>query len=141
MLLHKEYQKRHDEVVKAIHLHLLRQFEFKNNKKLRLHKVVDEIENNNAIIKVDKIIKTDIIVKHNKPDIFVFNKKEGRITLIEVGVTSQFNLEVVEMEKLRKYEILAKELKQIYKVDVELIPIVCTWDGIITKYGRMYKIN
>ncbi|TBU13093.1 hypothetical protein CWI38_0533p0020 [Hamiltosporidium tvaerminnensis] len=52
------------------------------------------------------------------------------ITLIEVGITSQDSLQIVETEKLRKYDLLANELGLIYKCSVEIIPYVMTWDGI-----------
>ncbi|TBT98663.1 hypothetical protein CWI36_2288p0010, partial [Hamiltosporidium magnivora] len=44
-----------------------------------------------------------------------------KITLIEVGITSQDSLQIVETEKLRKYDLLANEL-----------------DGIVTKYHKTY---
>lgn len=31
----------------------------------------------------------DILIKHNRPDIFIFGKKEKVITLIETGITSK----------------------------------------------------
>ncbi|TBU13241.1 reverse transcriptase [Hamiltosporidium tvaerminnensis] len=62
-------------------------------------------------IRVDTRIKTDI-------------------TLIEVGITSQDSLQIVETEKLRKYNLLANELGLIYKCNVEIILYVMTWDCI-----------
>ncbi|TBU09517.1 hypothetical protein CWI39_0065p0050, partial [Hamiltosporidium magnivora] len=60
------------------------------------------------------------------------------ITLIEVGITSQDSLQIVETEKLRKYDLLANELGLIYKCSVEIIPYVMTWDGIVTKYHKSH---
>ena len=37
--------------------------------------------------------------------------------------------------------MLAGELSQIYRAEVEVIPIVLTWDGIITKCGMFYRGN
>ncbi|TBU00016.1 hypothetical protein CWI36_1772p0010, partial [Hamiltosporidium magnivora] len=62
----------------------------------------------------------------------------NKITLIEVGITSQDSLQIVETEKLRKYDLLANELGLIYKCSVEKIPYVITWDGIVTKYHKTY---
>ncbi|TBU02638.1 hypothetical protein CWI37_0440p0050, partial [Hamiltosporidium tvaerminnensis] len=59
-------------------------------------------------------------------------------TLIEVGITSQDSLQIVETEKLRKYDLLANELGLIYKCSVEIIPYVMTWDGIVTKYHKSH---
>ncbi|TBU03007.1 hypothetical protein CWI37_0374p0020, partial [Hamiltosporidium tvaerminnensis] len=66
------------------------------------------------------------------------DKRRNKITLIEVGITSQDSLQIVETEKLRKYDLLANELGLIYKCSVEIIPYVITWDGIVTKYHKTY---
>ncbi|TBU07839.1 hypothetical protein CWI36_0219p0020 [Hamiltosporidium magnivora] len=49
-----------------------------------------------------------------RPDIFIFNKRENRITLIEVRIISSDSLQMVETEKLRKYGILENDLGLIY---------------------------
>ena len=62
-----------------------------------------------------------------------------KIILIEVGITSQDNLQQVELEKTRKYDILANELGMLYKCSkTRIIPYVMTWDGIVTNYHRKY---
>ncbi|KAL6122084.1 hypothetical protein NUSPORA_00897 [Nucleospora cyclopteri] len=38
------------------------------------------------------------------------------------------------VKKLKQYNLLASELSLIYKCNVEIIPFVLTWDGVITKY-------
>ncbi|TBU13299.1 hypothetical protein CWI38_0381p0040 [Hamiltosporidium tvaerminnensis] len=60
------------------------------------------------------------------------------ITLIEVGITSQDSLQIVETKTLRKYDFLANELGLIYKFSVEIISYVMTWDGIVTKYHKSH---
>ncbi|TBU13470.1 hypothetical protein CWI38_0422p0030, partial [Hamiltosporidium tvaerminnensis] len=47
-------------------------------------------------------------------------------------------LQIVETEKLRKYDLLANELGLIYKCSVGIIPYVMTWDGIVTKYHKSH---
>ncbi|TBU13633.1 hypothetical protein CWI38_0375p0010, partial [Hamiltosporidium tvaerminnensis] len=83
-------------------------------------------------------IKTDVKIRNNRPDIFILDKKKNKITLIEVGITSQDSLQIVETEKLRKYDLLANELGLIYRCSVEIIPYVMTWDGIETKYHKSH---
>ncbi|TBU05584.1 hypothetical protein CWI39_0661p0010, partial [Hamiltosporidium magnivora] len=69
-------------------------------------------------------IKTDVKIRNNRPDIFILDKKKNNITLIKVGITSLDSLQIVETEKLRKYDLLAHELGLIYKCSVEIIPYV-----------------
>ncbi|TBU01015.1 hypothetical protein CWI36_1464p0010, partial [Hamiltosporidium magnivora] len=95
-------------------------------------------DNEYAEIRVDTRIKTDVKIRNNRPDKFILDKKKNKITLIEVGITSQDSLQIVETEKLRKYDLLANELGLIYKCSVEIIPYVMTWDGIETKYHKSY---
>ncbi|KAF7682438.1 hypothetical protein TCON_2335, partial [Astathelohania contejeani] len=51
---------------------------------------------------------------------------------------SQDNLQIVETEKKRKYDLLANELGLLYKAKTKIIPYVMTWDGVVTKYHRNY---
>ncbi|TBU20148.1 hypothetical protein CWI38_0125p0030, partial [Hamiltosporidium tvaerminnensis] len=87
---------------------------------------------------VDTRIKTDVKFRNNRPDIFILDKKKNKIILIEVEITSQDSLQIVETEKLRKYDLLANDLGLIYKCSVEIIPYVMTWDGIVTKYHKSH---
>ncbi|TBU20298.1 reverse transcriptase [Hamiltosporidium tvaerminnensis] len=118
-MLGHDYTRRLNEVVRCIHLLLLNKYKFKSSKRIRSHSVHEILDNEYAEIRVDTRIKTDI-------------------TLIEVGITSQDSLQIVETEKLRKYDLLANDLGLIYKCSVEIIPYVITWDGIVTKYHKTY---
>jgi hypothetical protein len=92
----------------------------------------------NAEIRVDTRIRTDIKIQNNRPDLFVLDKRRNEIMLIEVGVTNQDLLQSVELEKTRKYDLLANELSLIYKCKVRIIPYVITWDGIVTEYHKKH---
>ncbi|KAH9494103.1 hypothetical protein DERF_014818 [Dermatophagoides farinae] len=43
-----------------------------------------------------------------------------------------------ESTKRRKYELLANELKSMYGCKVTTVPIVLTWDGLVTRHFRKY---
>ncbi|TBU12460.1 hypothetical protein CWI38_0748p0020 [Hamiltosporidium tvaerminnensis] len=137
-MLGHDYTRRQNEVVRCIHLLLLNKYKFKSSKRIRSHSVQKILDNEYAEIRVDTRIKTDFKIRNNRPDIFVLDKRRNKITLIEVGITSQYSLQIVETEKLRKYDLLANELGLIYKCSVEIIPYVITWDGIVTKYHKTY---
>ncbi|KAM0677691.1 hypothetical protein BDAP_001591 [Binucleata daphniae] len=83
-----DYTRRHNEVLRCIHSTLCNKYSIKRSKKLRTHSVQEIIANENAEIRVDTRIKTDIKIKNNKPDIFIHDKKKNEITLIEVGITN-----------------------------------------------------
>jgi hypothetical protein len=137
-LLYINYVQRHDEVLRCLHLHYAIQYGFKKSSKLRTHKTSKFLENESATIKTDCFIFTDIKISSNKPDIFIHDKVKNKIILVEVGITSQDKLKTVETEKYRKYDLLAKELGIMHKCEVEIIPFVITWDGIVTKYHNSH---
>ncbi|TBU13237.1 hypothetical protein CWI38_0493p0010, partial [Hamiltosporidium tvaerminnensis] len=137
-MLGHDYTRRHNEVVRCLHLLLLNRYKFKSSKRIRSHSVQEILDNEYAEIRVDTRIKTDVKIRNNRPDIFILDKKKNKITLIEVGITSQDSLQIVETEKLRKYDLLANELGLIYRCSVEIIPYVMTWDGIVTKYHKSH---
>ncbi|KAF7683979.1 hypothetical protein TCON_0823 [Astathelohania contejeani] len=137
-MLGHDYTRRHNEVLRCVHLLLANKYGFKKPKKLRTHSVQEVMENQRAQIQVDTRIRTDILIKNNRPDIFIYDEKENEIILVEVGITSQDNLRIVETEKKRKYDLLANELSLLYKAKTKIIPYVMTWDGVVTKYRRNY---
>ncbi|TBU17660.1 hypothetical protein CWI38_0272p0040 [Hamiltosporidium tvaerminnensis] len=89
----------HKVLIQCIHLLLLNRYKFKSSKQIRSHSV------------------QEFLIMSDKNDV-----------KIRLGITSQDSLQIVEIETLRKYNLLANEL--------EIIPYVMTWDGIMTKYHR-----
>jgi hypothetical protein len=138
-MLHHDYLHRHNEVLKCIHLLLCNRYGIVVRNKLKVHRVDKYVENDRASIKTDTHILTDVRIQFNKPDIVVYDKMLNEIIIVEIGVTSIDNLKTVEMEKTRKYELLAKELGLIYKATTRIIPYVFTWDGLVTRCHKAYK--
>ena len=137
-MLGNDYMRRHNEVVRSIHLLLCNKYGFKRTNKIRSHSVQEIISNDNAEIKVDTRIKTDIKIQCDRPDIFIYDKKRKEVILIEIGITNQDLLTQVENEKMRKYDLLANELALTYKSRSKIIPYVMTWDGIVSVFHKKY---
>ena len=68
----------------------------------------------------------------------MLDKRRKLATLIEIGITSQDQLQTVEATKARKYDLLAGEISQMYKCAAKIIPYVMTWDGVVTKCHKKY---
>ncbi|KAF7678800.1 hypothetical protein TCON_2561 [Astathelohania contejeani] len=98
-MLGHDYTRRHNEVLRCIHLLLANKYGFKKLKKLRTHSVQEVMENERAEILVDTRIRTDILIKNNRPDIFVYDKKKNEIILVEVGITSQDNTRMLKQRR------------------------------------------
>jgi hypothetical protein len=71
--------------------------------------------------------------------LFILDEKNNEITIIEVGITRQDQLQRVEAEKHRKYDLLTKELGILYKSRTRIIPYVMRWGGVITNFHRRHR--
>ena len=135
------YRIRHDEILKCIHLALTRKYNFSENSKIKFHKVTKVIENSFAKIITDMNICISSNIRYNKPDIVVFDNLNKLIKIIEIGITNQADLQSREVYKKQKYVELANNFRTTYKMDVEIIPFVITWDGMVTNFNKNYRKN
>ena len=133
------YRIRHDEVLKCIHLSLIRKYNFSDNSKIKYHKMSKCIENSFAKIITDTNICSESNIRYNKPDIIVFDKLNKLIRIIELGITNQDDLQAREVHKKQKYIELGNYLSATYRMKVEITPIALTWDGMVIIYNKGYR--
>jgi hypothetical protein len=131
--------RRHNEALRCIHLQLCLNFGLKKSKKIRNHSLQECISNDQVEIRVDTRIQTGIQVKYNKPDIFILDKLNKEVVIVEVGITSFDHLRTVEVEKKHKYDLLANHVGALHGFKTKIIPYVMTWDGIVTNFHSHYK--
>ena len=74
-MLSHDYTRRHNEVVRCLHLLLCNKYGIKTSKKIRSHSIQETVANANVEIRVDTRIRTDI--KDNRPDLFVLDKRRN----------------------------------------------------------------
>ena len=94
---------------------------------------------NNVKIRINTRIITDIKIQHNRPDLFVYDKKRKEITLIEAGITNLYILTQIENKMTKKNNFIANELALSYKCKVKIIPNMMTWKEVVTKYHKKNK--
>ncbi|KAI5170358.1 hypothetical protein PAEPH01_1365 [Pancytospora epiphaga] len=75
MMLYYDYTRRHNEVIRCIHLSLCAKYGVKAHTHMRSHSVQEIVTNENVEIRVDTQVRTVIKVDMNRPDIFVHDKK------------------------------------------------------------------
>lgn len=132
-LLHGDYIRRHNEVVKIVHYHVAKSFGVKVTKSLKGYVPEQVVVTDTVKIKADMPILTENRVECNKPDILVHDIRRNEFTIIEVGVTSKKWLNKTETTKGRKYEHLAADLRSMHPgATTRMVPIVLTWDGFVT---------
>ncbi|XP_040076971.1 uncharacterized protein LOC120848936 [Ixodes scapularis] len=84
-------------------------------------------------------IEMELSLECNKPDLMIHDRKTKEITLIEVGITKKSILAKTELRKYQKYDVLRNELTVMYLgCKVITVPVVMTWDGIVTKHFKGY---
>ena len=74
-MLGHDYKRRHNEVVKCLHLFLCNKYGIKRSKGLRTHSVQEISANANVEIRVDTTMATSTKQSANRPDIVVHDKK------------------------------------------------------------------
>lgn len=102
------------------------------SRKPRAHSVSKILANKNAEIIIYAKIKTDVIIKNNRKDIFVHDMKRKEITLIEIFITNLDILTQIQNEKKRKYDLLTKEITLKYICKINIIPYICHSFGKIS---------
>ncbi|XP_029655187.1 uncharacterized protein LOC115228856 [Octopus sinensis] len=110
-MLNSSYLRRHNEVVRCIHLHFCRQYGIRKTKKLKTHSVQSVVSNEFVEIRVDTTISTDTAVANNKPDIFVHDKMRNTLLLSKLGLLRKLP-QAGRIEKFHKYDFIGNELEQ-----------------------------
>ncbi|KAL6121945.1 hypothetical protein NUSPORA_01053 [Nucleospora cyclopteri] len=113
-----DYTRRHNKILRCIYLLKYSSYGLKSSKKIRNHSVQEIVCNEEVEIWLDNRIKTNVKIQCNKPDLFIYDRRRSKITLIEVGITSQDNLQTLETEKLIKYDLFVNELILIYNCKI-----------------------
>ena len=73
-MLASSYTRRHNEVLKCLHMLVCNKYGLKMSKRIGSHSVQQITENEQAEVRVDTRIRGSIQVKHNRPDIFIYDK-------------------------------------------------------------------
>lgn len=129
------YLDRHNEVAKIVH----QQLALKHNLVDRFvpyYKYQPDPVLENSCIKLywDREIITDVLIRANRPDIVVFDKRMKRVTLIDIAVPLDHNVQSTFSGKITKYHDLAEELKQMWHLeDVRIVPVVLSATGVVPK--------
>ena len=123
-LAQKEYKRRHDCVARALHWDLCKQAGFPHAGRWYEHSPEPVMENTNYKILWDFSIQTDHVIQARRPDLVFIDKKNKLCKIIDVAIPGDSRIESKEREKVEKYQDLAREMRKLWNVKVEVIPIV-----------------
>ena len=128
-----EYKGRHDKLAKVIHWDLCKKYGVKVLAKWYDHVPEKVVENDQVKILWDFNIQTDHVIQHRRPDVVLLDKTKKMCHLIDIAVPGDIRVASKEMEKIEKYQDLARELRKIWQVKVKVVPVVVGALGTIPK--------
>jgi hypothetical protein len=135
-LSNNAYLGRHNQLAKLIHQQLGIKYSMLGKDTPPYYKYTPKpvLETPNHIIYWDRPVITDKSVDHNRPDIIVIDRQKKTASIIDIAIPLTHNIQPTENEKVSKYEDLALQIKEIWKLDeVKTYPLVMSAEGVLTK--------
>ena len=123
-LAQKEYKRRHDWFGKRIHWEVCRKNGIEVKPKWYEHQPEAVQENERYKILWDFNIQTDHVIEARRPDMIVIDKETKFAKIIDFAIPYDSRVNSKEVEKIEKYQDLAREIKKLWGMRVIVIPIV-----------------
>ena len=73
------------------------------------------------------------MIQARRPDLTLVDKKKNSVSLIDISVPWDSRVEEKEREKMDKYQDLRLELRRLWEMPVEVVPIIIGALGTIPK--------
>jgi hypothetical protein len=83
-------------------------------------------------------VQTDRTIPNNKPDIIISDNKKGTCMLIDVAIQGDRNVIKKEAKKILKYKGLIIEIQCMWNVKTQVMPVIISATGTISKSFRKY---
>ena len=91
------------------------------------------MENNVSTILWYFNINTDHVIQARRPDLAIKDKIKNECRIVDFAIPFDSRIETKEYEKLNKYQDLARELKKLWNMNVQVIPIITCALGTIPR--------
>jgi hypothetical protein len=138
VLANDKYKQRHNQVAKRVHWSLCRKYSIETPEQWWKHTPEPVVETDRAKILWDFSIRTDHHIQANKPDLVVVDKDEKSCLIIDIACPLDTNVRKKELEKVQKYRDLQVELQNLWRVKINVVPIVVGALGAVTVKHRDY---
>ena len=132
-LAQSQYKKRHDTVARTVHWSLCKKYQMPCSNKWYEHQPESVTENENAKLLWDYSIRTDRVIQAHRPDLTLVDKTSNKVSLIDVAVPWDSRVLLKEQEKRDKYQDLRIEVRRLWNMPVEIVPIIIGALGTIPK--------
>ncbi|XP_044762032.1 uncharacterized protein LOC123319228 [Coccinella septempunctata] len=130
-----KYMSRHNNMGKVVHqLLCLGERLLQNFTPYHAYTPQTLLENEHTKVYWDFAVLTDQGVEHNRPDMIVWYKTEKTAVLIDFSIPMDQNLAKAYQGKIRKYEPLARQIRDIWKLKrVDIVPLIISCNGLVHK--------
>jgi len=137
-----QYLARHNEVARILHRDMCVAYEIPVERKYWRHQPESVTENDTIKLLWDFEIQTDRRISARRPDIVLIDKTKKKAIVIDIAIPEDRNITGKEREKIDKYQDLCLEIKRLWHVKTEVIPVVIGAMGAHTKRleGYLEKI-
>ncbi|XP_044762004.1 uncharacterized protein LOC123319205 [Coccinella septempunctata] len=99
-------------------------------------------ENEQFKIYWDLTIITDRRVVHNRPDMVIFDKVNKTAIIIDFAVPQDQNLTKTYTEKMTKYEALAQQIRDMWKLrDARIMPLIISANGLVHRKTTQHLLE
>ena len=123
-LAQREYNRRHDIVAKSVHWKLCQNHNLERKEKWYEYHPEGVVEDDGVKLIWDINIQCDNGMEVRRPDLILMGKKTKSCVIIDVAVPGDCKIREKEIEKVKKYQNLKRELKRLWslkKVEVVLV--------------------
>ena len=124
MLAQREYKKRHDCVGRKIHWEFCRKYGVAVSERWYEHQPETVTKNDSCKLLWDFNIQTDHVIQARRPDVILIDKEKKECKIIDFAIPYDSRVNAKEMEKIEKYQDLAREVQKLWNMRTKVIPIV-----------------
>ena len=132
-LAKREYLARHNNVCKFVHHAILKDYEIPCGDNWFAHTPKEVILQKNVEVVYDQVIHTSRPIGANRPDLVVKDMSKKKALIIDIACPNDINVIPKESEKISKYQPLCAELRKMWGVECEVVPVVVGGLGAISK--------
>uniref|UniRef100_H3AA24 Reverse transcriptase domain-containing protein n=1 Tax=Latimeria chalumnae TaxID=7897 RepID=H3AA24_LATCH len=133
VLSYSEYLHRHNNITKIIHQQFAKDTNVEVTNQWWKHQPKAVEETIGVKILWGFSIRTEREIQGSELDIVFVDKTNRKAKIIDIACPTDYNIGEKEHEKIMKYQDLKMEIEKLWKVRVEVIPVVIGAVGAVTK--------
>jgi hypothetical protein len=92
----------------------------------------DRTVNDNYKLYFDRTVLTDILIKHNRPDIIILNRQQKQAYLLDIAVPNSHNITQTYNTKINKYLELSVAMRNLWCLEKKsILPLIISATRIV----------